>query len=206
MMTTILYEHAQSKGGVFPQYKLLQAIGECHCPSFTMEVTFGERTAEGMATNKKQAKHEAAKNMLAIVRGEEEASNSKQNVMEDDTNQEHDVNESKAKTDDKRTLGQEVYTGNKIGELQEFCMSRGFGVPAYKDGETTGPSHKRYFTIVCVIGSLQRVGEGEQRRRPRDKLLELYWRGFHLQQILKVMVKLKPKTKLKRLLTTMRLM
>ena len=65
-----LQEHAQSKGGTFPQYHLLQAVGESHCPNFTIEVRFGELCAEGMAANKKLAKHEAARSMLALIRGE----------------------------------------------------------------------------------------------------------------------------------------
>ena len=68
-----LQEHAQSKGGTFPQYHLLQAVGESHCPNFTIEVRFGELCAEGMAANKKLAKHEAAKNMLALIGGQNES-------------------------------------------------------------------------------------------------------------------------------------
>ena len=174
-----LQEHAQSKGGMFPQYKLLQAVGESHSPHFTIEVKFGELTAEGSATTKKQAKHEAARNMLAIMRGEKKSSNLKHSDMEEAANEEKNDNETsedKVKTDDKATPDQKVYTGNKIGELQEFCMSRGIGLPAYTDGETTGPSHMRHFTIVCAVGKVERVGAGgtkkEAKRQAAGAVLE----------------------------------
>eukprot|EP00092_Neocalanus_flemingeri_P034072 GFUD01037052.1.p1 GENE.GFUD01037052.1~~GFUD01037052.1.p1 ORF type:complete len:277 (+),score=108.86 GFUD01037052.1:89-919(+) len=174
-----LQEHAQSKGGVFPQYKLLQAVGESHCPNFTMEVKFGDLMAEGMATNKKQAKQEAARNILALIRGENESMKNEQSDMEDVTNQEDAGNKTREEqviTDNKPALDQKVFTGNKIGELQEFCMSRGIGVPVYKDGETTGPSHKRHFTMVCVMGTVEKLGEGgtkkEAKRQAAGAVLE----------------------------------
>ena len=37
---------------------------------FTIEVTFGECRAEGMAANKKLAKQEATRSMLAPIKGE----------------------------------------------------------------------------------------------------------------------------------------
>ena len=110
-----LQELAQKKGGTFPQYRLLQAVGESHCPNFTIEVRFGDLFAEGTAVNKKLAKHEAAKNMLALIR---EQTESKGNV--------------KVKTETanlKPSASNNVYSGNKIGDLQEYCMGRGLGIP-----------------------------------------------------------------------------
>ena len=48
----------------------LQEVGESHSLNLTMEVRFEELCAEGTATNKKLAKHEAAKNMLARINGQ----------------------------------------------------------------------------------------------------------------------------------------
>ena len=64
-----LQEHAQSKGGSLPLYNLCQALGESHCPNFTMEVVFGDLKAQGTASTKKLAKHDAARNMLQLIRG-----------------------------------------------------------------------------------------------------------------------------------------
>ena len=68
-----LQEHAQSRGGTFPLYRLLQHVGDSHCQNFNIEVRFGEYSAEGMAANKQLAKHEAAKNILALIRGQNES-------------------------------------------------------------------------------------------------------------------------------------
>ena len=80
-----LQELAQSKGGTFPQYNLLQAVGESHCPNFTIEVRFGEYRAEGEAAHKNLAKHEAAKNMLALIGGQNESKGDIQEKTESST-------------------------------------------------------------------------------------------------------------------------
>jgi len=177
-----LQEHAQAKGGSSPQYQVLEAVGESHCPKFTMQVKYGVLTAEGVATNKKQAKHEAARVMLAIIKREKESTNEeKQENMEQHASNQEEVNngaqaKENVKTEDINTSVKKVYIGNKIGELQEVCMTRGISLPVYRDGETTGPSHMRHFTMVCAVGNLERVGEGgtkkEAKRQAAGAVLE----------------------------------
>jgi dsRNA-specific ribonuclease len=172
-----LQEHAQSEGGTFPQYQLLQAVGESHCPSFTIQVRFGELCAEGMAANKKLAKHEAARSILALIRAEN--GTHPKSEEENTTNKEKMMDKNIADIEDtdlKHTAVQKMYSGNKIGELQEYCMGRGLGMPTYANGETSGPSHMRHFTIMCAVGSVERVGAGgtkkEAKRQAAGAVLE----------------------------------
>ena len=70
-----------------------------------------------------------------------------------------------------------LYTGNKVGELQEICMVAGLGQPDYHDLETTGPAHRRVFTVECRVGGAARAGTArtkkEARRQAAGALLEL---------------------------------
>ena len=173
-----LQEHAQSKGGTFPQYQLVEAVGESHCPHFTMEVRFEELRAEGAGTNKKLAKQEAARAMLALVRGGNNAEEGLQSEGEESIDNAVKVVDKASTGRDEMdlNLNKKVYSGNKIGELQEYCMERGLGMPAYTDGETTGPSHKRHFSIMCKVGMAKRFGEGgtkkEAKRQAAGAVLE----------------------------------
>ena len=150
----------------------MQHVGESHCQNFTIEVRFGEYSAEGMAANKKLAKHEAAKNMLALIRGQNESENKVQAKTETSIITRKTIDE----TDLKPSAGNKVHTGNKIGDLQEFCMGRVIGMPNYIDGETTGPPHMRCFTMICVVGNAHRVGAGgtkkEAKRQAAGAVLE----------------------------------
>ena len=175
-----LQEHAQSKGGTFPQYQLVEAAGESHCPHFTMEVRFGELRAEGAGTNKKLAKHEAARTILALIRSgnnSEECLQSERGESIDNAVKVVDkASTSTGRDEMDSNFNKKVYSGNKIGELQEYCMERGLGMPAYTDGETTGPSHKRHFSIMCKVGMSKRFGESgtkkEAKRQAAGAVLE----------------------------------
>lgn len=55
-----------SKRGKTPKYELLQTEGETHEPTFRYKVTFGNDYGIGSASSKKQAKHQAARELLRI--------------------------------------------------------------------------------------------------------------------------------------------
>lgn len=55
-----------SKRGKTPTYELLQTEGETHEPTFRYKVTFGQDYGMGTASSKKQAKHQAARDLLRI--------------------------------------------------------------------------------------------------------------------------------------------
>lgn len=55
-----------SKRGKTPNYELLQTEGETHEPTFRYKVTFGNDYGIGSASSKKQAKHQAARDLLGI--------------------------------------------------------------------------------------------------------------------------------------------
>ena len=56
-------------------------------------------------------------------------------------------------------------------------MTAGLGQPEYHDLETTGPAHRRVFTVECRVGGAARAGTArtkkEARRQAAGALLEL---------------------------------
>merc|ERR1719507_2475564 len=63
-----LQERYQSRG-VAPEYRMVQAEGASHCPTFSFQVFIGDMVAMGSGSSKKQAKHQAAKAMLDKLDG-----------------------------------------------------------------------------------------------------------------------------------------
>merc|ERR1719511_476090 len=63
-----LQERFQSRG-ITPQYRVVQAEGASHAPTFSFQVILGDLTATGSGSSKKQAKHVAARAMLDKLDG-----------------------------------------------------------------------------------------------------------------------------------------
>merc|ERR1719228_3200439 len=71
--------------------------------------------------------------------------------------------------------------GNKIGMLQEFCVTKGLPMPVYDVQNVGGQPHQRVFTILVKVGSLALTGEGTSKKESKreaatkmyDKLKEL---------------------------------
>ena len=63
-----LQERFQSRG-ITPQYRVVQAEGASHAPTFSFQVILGDLTATGSGSSKKQAKHSAARAMLDKLDG-----------------------------------------------------------------------------------------------------------------------------------------
>merc|ERR1712107_190465 len=144
-------ELSQSRGVAPPQYVLQDASGESHCPSFTIQVCWCDLTATGVGTSKKEAKRLAAKHLLEQVSGE--GGNSTSDNSCDNTD------------------GPEVkkYTGNQVGALQEYVLSKGLGDPVYTEKEATGPPHKRCFTLCCKVGEIESKRSGNTKKEAKHQ-------------------------------------
>ena len=96
--------------------------------------------------------------MLILVRSETgEAGQSTESAEEERTETDPDRSEETVK----------YYRGNKVGELQEYLMSRALGAPSYQEGETTGPPHKQHFTITVSVGDLLETGHGKTKKEAK---------------------------------------
>jgi len=157
-------ELSQSRGVAPPQYVLQDASGESHCPSFTIQVVWCDLTATGVGTSKKEAKRLAAKHLLEQVSGE--GGNSTSDNSCDNTDGDRDTENVVDNAHDPEV---KKYTGNQVGALQEYVLSKGLGDPVYTEKEATGPPHKRCFTLCCKVGEIESERSGNTKKEAKHQ-------------------------------------
>lgn len=161
-----LQERFQSRG-ITPQYRVVQAEGASHAPTFSFQVILGDLTSTGSGSSKKQAKHSAARAMLDKLDGRVPAQDGQTPLppVQDSTN------------------GPQA-PGNTVGALQELCVKHGYPMPTYDlggdgcgdQGAVGGQPHQRNFAILCCVGKLRESGGGgskkDAKREAAQKMID----------------------------------
>merc|ERR1719471_544654 len=158
-----LQERFQSRG-ITPQYRVVQAEGASHAPTFSFQVILGDLTSTGSGSSKKQAKHAAARAMLDKLDGRVPAQDGQTPLppVQDSTN------------------GPQA-PGNTVGALQELCVKHGYPMPTYDlgggdAGAVGGQPHQRNFSILCCVGKLRESGGGgskkDAKREAAQKMID----------------------------------
>ena len=162
-----LQERFQSRG-ITPQYRVVQAEGASHAPTFSFQVILGDLTSTGSGSSKKQAKHAAARAMLDKLDGRVPAQDGQTPLppVQDSTN------------------GPQA-PGNTVGALQELCVKHGYPMPTYDlaggegcgdAGAVGGQPHQRNFSILCCVGKLREGGGGgskkDAKREAAQKMID----------------------------------
>lgn len=135
-----LQERFQSRG-ITPQYRVVQAEGASHAPTFSFQVILGDLTSTGSGSSKKQAKHSAARAMLDKLDGRIPAQDGQTPLPPVTEN----------------GNGPQA-PGNTVGSLQELCVKQGYPMPTYDLGAVGGQPHLRNFTIMCCVGKFRESG------------------------------------------------
>jgi len=152
-----LQERFQSRG-ITPTYRVVQADGASHAPTFAFQVILGDITSTGTGSSKKQAKHNAARAMLDKLDGRVPAQDGQQPLPE--------VTE---------TNGSQAPT-NMVGALQEVCVKQGFPMPTYASGQVGTQPHQRNFVMTCIVGKLKENGNGgskkDAKREAAQKMID----------------------------------
>jgi len=152
-----LQERFQSRG-ITPTYRVVQADGASHAPTFSFQVILGDMTSIGSGSSKKQAKHAAARAMLDKLDGRVPAQDGQQPLPAVP-----DSNASQA-------------PGNTVGSLQELCVKNGLPMPTYSTDVVGGQPHQRNFAIVCTVGKLKESGSGgskkDAKREAAQKMID----------------------------------
>lgn len=152
-----LQERFQSRG-ITPTYRVVQAEGASHAPTFSFQVILGELTSTGTGSSKKQAKHAAARAMLDKLDGRVPAQDGQQPLPPV-----AEANGSQA-------------PGNTVGGLQELCVKHGFPMPTYSVGVIAGQPHQRNFAITCTVGKMKENGAGgskkDAKREAAQKMID----------------------------------
>lgn len=153
-----LQERFQSRG-ITPQYRVVQAEGASHAPTFSFQVILGDLTATGSGSSKKQAKHGAARAMLDKLDGRVPAQDGQTPLppVSDAANGPQSP-------------------GNTVGSLQELCVKHGYPMPTYDLGAVGGQPHMRNFTIMCCVGKMRESGTGgskkDAKREAAQKMID----------------------------------
>jgi RISC-loading complex subunit TARBP2 len=158
-----LQERFQSRG-ITPQYRVVQAEGASHAPTFSFQVILGDLTSTGSGSSKKQANHAAARAMLDKLDGRVPAQDGQTPLppVQDSTN------------------GPQA-PGNTVGALQELCVKHGYPMPTYDlgagdPGAVGGQPHQRNFSILCCVGKLRESGGGgskkDAKREAAQKMID----------------------------------
>lgn len=156
-----LQERFQSRG-ITPQYRVVQAEGASHAPTFSFQVILGDLTSTGSGSSKKQAKHSAARAMLDKLDGRVPAQDGQTPLPP--------VLEGSG--------GGPQAPGNTVGALQELCVKHGYPMPTYDldTGVVGGQPHQRSFSILACVGKLRESGGGgskkDAKREAAQKMID----------------------------------
>uniref|UniRef100_A0A0A9ZIW5 Interferon-inducible double stranded RNA-dependent protein kinase activator A A n=1 Tax=Lygus hesperus TaxID=30085 RepID=A0A0A9ZIW5_LYGHE len=129
---TILQELLLKKK-INPTYNLILNGGGTHEPIFKYEVAAADQTAIGTGKSKKEAKHNAANELLRIMKATDSAIHSL--------------------SDDVTSPYEGVLKENAVGELQDFCCTHRLRFPEYKLTRDEGLPHAKVFSWSCTISS-----------------------------------------------------
>lgn len=156
---TVLQEVC-TKLGTLPGYTEILSMVETYQRQFTIRVSWKNYNTEGTAANKKEAKQNAAKNMLLLLLSSNEIPEkillSFPNLKADFklntsmiTNNASSINLSDSHT--------KICT-NYIGLLKEYCEGQNLPAPNYATVGNVGPSHLPMFAISCTVDTVRYEG------------------------------------------------
>uniref|UniRef100_A0A146MGP0 Interferon-inducible double stranded RNA-dependent protein kinase activator A A n=1 Tax=Lygus hesperus TaxID=30085 RepID=A0A146MGP0_LYGHE len=154
---TILQELLMKKHMV-PNYNLiLNGVGT-HEPIFKYEVSADGYKAVGSGKSKKEAKHDAAHQMLQVMKGVDSAVG--------------------ALPEEVTSPYEGILKENAVGELQDFCMINQLKLPEYKLIRDEGLPHAKVFSWSCTVSSFTteataRTKKNAKHMAAQDMLLKL---------------------------------
>lgn len=148
---TVLQEICLKNFKTNPSYTVI-ADGSGFDKLFAYKVTAFDESATGYGTSKKDAKHEAAVQMLRLL-------------------------ENFSFSDDVREAPP-AFEGNSVGDLQAICIARNIPLPQYNLVNATGPSHNPDFTFECRVASVIRLAKHSTKKAAKQlaayKMLQVF--------------------------------
>lgn len=166
---SILHEMMVKEHSI-PDYALVHNGGGTHVNTFIYEVSCQGLRARGTGRSKKDAKHQAAKNMLETIaahRGYPQLPASPA--------------QSPAKTPVPAAVPACSRTGtnipfvNAIGELQALCIENSLEEPEYIAISDEGPPHARIFTYHCVLSTFKEEGVATTKKQAKHEAARKMW-------------------------------
>ncbi|XP_033220165.1 interferon-inducible double-stranded RNA-dependent protein kinase activator A homolog [Belonocnema kinseyi] len=152
---SILQEYMVKSNQSLPTYDCIEhnSVG-LNDHEFKVRVKCGSLTADGRGTTKKDAKNNAAKELLLQIGGAELA---KPRINNNSTNNNKN-NEIGAIQENNSTnctaLLKSGSSLNYIGLLHEHCAQKSIPAPTFVEVHSWGPSHMMNFTIRCQVSDI----------------------------------------------------
>lgn len=159
---TILQELCMKRHSALPYYDLMADGTEEPLKIFAYSVDVFGQTATGQGKSKKDAKHEAAINILNILKG---------------------MNEFKADLHDQvnQQRPQIAEGGDAIGQLLDICVQKDWPHATFELRKACGTAHNPFFEYECRIASLVRVGGSSTKKGAKQ---------FAAQEMLNVILRM----------------
>lgn len=147
---------------VTPNYELIHDGGGTHANTFTFQVSCDGLTARGTGRCKKDAKHEAAKNMLEAI------------ALHRNYPQ---LPASPAQSPVRTPLPEAPPASpkippnqpfvNAVGALQDLCAENELQDPEYTAVSHVGPPHAPVFTMRCTVSTFNEEGEASTKKQAK---------------------------------------
>ncbi|XP_078046541.1 protein Loquacious-like [Augochlora pura] len=165
---SILQENLMKNSTCLPVYTEVSSEFILSRNRFTIQCTWNNNyRVKGHGSTKKEAKQDAAKEMIALLTSEgvlctpssvngNEKKNEKSSNLE--CNSQSSMNSSNS-----AACSQELFV-NYVGSLMEFCVAHQLPVPSFDSVSTSGLPHNFIFTMNCTVGSLCKQGSGNTKK------------------------------------------
>ncbi|KAL2731393.1 carnitine O-acetyltransferase-like isoform X1 [Vespula squamosa] len=157
------------KEGFLPIYNLIYSQTDKNINLFTYEVKYKDLLSTGQAWSKKEAKQNAAQNMLTLLEKPSDISTKEPSLPLKNTNSDTLkvtslspilLNPTPSLEDQK----------NHVGSLQEYCVEHKLMQPTYEIVSITGLAHEKNFTMSCNIGPLSEEAVGTTKKRAKRQV------------------------------------
>lgn len=166
---SILHEMMVKEHSV-PDYVLVLDGGGTHVNTFVYEVSCNGLSARGTGRSKKDAKHQAAKNMLETIA----AHRGYPQLPASPAQSPAKIPVPVAVPASSR-IGMNVPFVNAIGELQALCTENNLGEPEYIAISDEGPPHARIFTYHCVLSTFKEEGVATTKKQAKHEAAKKMW-------------------------------
>ncbi|KAK2589262.1 hypothetical protein KPH14_007822 [Odynerus spinipes] len=152
---------------VLPSYDVIYSKNGTHENVFTYKVKYKDLCTDGTASNKKEAKQNAAQNMLKLLQQSNNLSSKELKIL---SSSESNVFTTKSMSCSSTSLFPE--SRNYVGTLQEYCIKNNLIEPNYELCETNGLPHQMTFTVSCTLGSITEKAVANTKKQAKQQVAQ----------------------------------
>ncbi|KAJ8670743.1 hypothetical protein QAD02_002002 [Eretmocerus hayati] len=164
---SFLQEYMMAKKKVAPNYIVIDERKGTHINSFIIRVECNGKHADGKGSSKKEAKTEAAKNMLKMLQlGQDTGTltNKHPTLVTIPGIVDNRIGSGIANSQ----LNKSATYINYVGKLQEYVIHKTLPAPVYECKSVFGPSHLPTFTVSCKYDKVEELGTATTKKEAKN--------------------------------------